>query len=489
MNIAIDMTDYIPGGANGGIVPLTVATIKNISRKPQYEITILARERNYAQLQYLKTNKIDIFNVDKKNIEGTDPVEKQELPDETPPPPPTIVTPKRKVYLKIRNICAAIVPEGIFLWVRQHRVEFGKVKFALLHPIKGICVPVGKKVLPHGLYKRIKERKIAKIEETFRAAEEARAAEIAESEKITSVEGQISLEKLTGKKIDVLYCPFTAINFVDPNVATVSVLNDIQHKFCPHFFTQEEIDTRDAFYQKIIELKPYIISISKYTKNTFLEMYDFPSERIIPIPCAVQNRLSEYKSDHDVEELKEFNLESKKFVLYPANFWPHKNHRGLLIAFEMFCARNPDVDLHLVLTGFSSDKNSLWVEATQRMGIADKVHYLGYVTDAQLAVLLRNCRFMVFPSLFEGFGMPITEAMAMGTTVICSNVTSLPEVGGDCVFYFNPYDPADICQQMEYVLKRPEEEEKKKEKYRAHLQQFSTDVYIDKICALFEEIA
>ena len=78
--------------------------------------------------------------------------------------------------------------------------------------------------------------------------------------------------------------------------------------------------------------------------------------------------------------------------------------------------------------------------------------------------------------------------MSIGTNVLCSNVTSLPEVGGDCAFYFNPYDPADICKEMEYVLDHPEEAEKKKQKYKEHLARFSTDAYIEKIRALFIQL-
>ena len=89
--------------------------------------------------------------------------------------------------------------------------------------------------------------------------------------------------------------------------------------------------------------------------------------------------------------------------------------------------------------------------------------------------------------LFEGFGLPVTEAMAAGVPVLCSNVTSLPEVGGEAVFYFDPYDPEDICRKMEYVREHPEEVEKKLGKVPEQLSRFDLEHYLSGLLNVFEK--
>jgi glycosyltransferase involved in cell wall biosynthesis len=96
---------------------------------------------------------------------------------------------------------------------------------------------------------------------------------------------------------------------------------------------------------------------------------------------------------------------------------------------------------------------------------------------------------LIFPSLFEGFGIPLAEAMNAGTTVLCSNLASMPEVCGDCAFYFDPRDPADICRCMEYVDQHPAEVLKKKEEFPTQLKKFDTETCVLAYKQVFEKLA
>jgi glycosyltransferase involved in cell wall biosynthesis len=88
----------------------------------------------------------------------------------------------------------------------------------------------------------------------------------------------------------------------------------------------------------------------------------------------------------------------------------------------------------------------------RRMGLERRVHFLGYLPEDQLIAVWKGCSFLVFPSLYEGFGIPVLEAMQFGKPVICSNVTSLPEVAGDAALYFDPRKPAEIVQCLERII-------------------------------------
>ena len=345
-----------------------------------------------------------------------------------------------------------------------------------------------------------------------------------------------SLSDLIGEKPDVLYCPFSAINYYDEKVWTVSHIHDIQHYYMPFFFAPEEVSSREAFYQKLIKKQPQLVMTSDYTRESFLKAYQYPENRMLTVHSAIQNRFSGVSKEEAEKALERIGLSEIHYALYPANLWPHKNHIGLLTAFSMFrhaysgedqglssshsvedqslssshsvedqslssshSVEDQDLssshskedsehsyhlmgkDLHLVLCGFDKSEAGALIEDTQRMGIGDRVHFLGYVSETELAGLYRGCLFLIFPSLYEGFGIPVAEAMQEGVSVLISRETSLPEVAGDCAFYFDPYNPADICRVMEYFLSHPEEAEEKKRHYRDQLSRFSYQRFVQSL--------
>jgi glycosyltransferase involved in cell wall biosynthesis len=150
--------------------------------------------------------------------------------------------------------------------------------------------------------------------------------------------------------------------------------------------------------------------------------------------------------------LQKNGLEENGFLLYPANFWPHKNHSMLLTAFGMFRHRHPESRLQLVCTGFPDERMDALREAVQRMGLRSLVILPGYLSEEELAALLASCKALIFPSLYEGFGMPVLEAMAFSKPILCSNVTSLPEVAGDCALLFDPKKPQEILGAIEQIM-------------------------------------
>lgn len=203
-----------------------------------------------------------------------------------------------------------------------------------------------------------------------------------------------------------------------------------------------------------------IITVSEFTKQDLLNKFKVKADKIVVTYEGVanlakgQDSLFVAKLDKQ-ETLSEYHI-VKNFLLYVGNAYPHKNLEILIKVFGKLQAERPD--LRLVLVGkpdyfYERVKNyarslNLW----QKENLNSPVIFPGYVPDAQLEVLYGAAQIYIFPSLYEGFGLPPLEAMAKGCPVISSDRSSLPEVLGQAPLYFNPEDEADLLAKIRLIL-------------------------------------
>jgi glycosyltransferase involved in cell wall biosynthesis len=260
---------------------------------------------------------------------------------------------------------------------------------------------------------------------------------------------------LVEEGIDVLFCPFTAPVRAEPDLPVVSVVYDLQHLSYPEFFTPAERANRDALLRVLEERADRLVCISDDARRRFLESLRVSPDRVTTIPIAVHARLPRVDPDETRATLERLGIRTP-YLFYPANFWPHKNHRLLLTAYGALRARRPGVFPDLVLCGALAEPAALLAEAARAMGLEGCVRFLGYLPHRDLASLFEGATLVVFPSLYEGFGMPVVEAMHFGTPVACSDVTSLPEVAGDAALFFDPRRPEDVARAVERLLDEPE---------------------------------
>jgi glycosyltransferase involved in cell wall biosynthesis len=247
---------------------------------------------------------------------------------------------------------------------------------------------------------------------------------------------------------DLLFCPFTAPLLYDPAVPVVSVVYDLQYRDYPQFFDQADRYHRHMHFMEACRVASRIICISDFVREAVISHGGVPSERVETIHIQLPHRLDSYQPEQAAQILARFCIEQNKFILYPANFWPHKNHALLLTAYGIYRANNPESTLKLVCTGSPGVKMENLRTATTRMGLGDHVVYAGYLSDGELSGLMTSCLAVIFPSLYEGFGMPVIEAMAAGKPVLCSNVTSLPEIAGGAALLFDPRKPEQIASAI-----------------------------------------
>lgn len=280
--------------------------------------------------------------------------------------------------------------------------------------------------------------------------------------------------------IDLLFCPFSAPTFRSPDVPTVSTILDIQHEFYPQFFSKEELNARRNFYRNIVDGVERVVCISDYTKQTFCEKYGYPLERAETIYIAVQERFGE----EDINILQKMNVKDNEYIVYSANFWEHKNHKRLLEAYAQYVHRGGR--LKLVLTGNPLKEQQLYHDMLNRLEISDMVRITGYITEAELFAILKHAKGMIYPSLFEGFGIPVVEAMQLNKLIACSNMTSLPEIGCDAIYYFDPKSSEAILSGIEFLDKSQITDEIIAE-YKNKLEEYKTDVMVDKYIDVFED--
>jgi glycosyltransferase involved in cell wall biosynthesis len=248
-------------------------------------------------------------------------------------------------------------------------------------------------------------------------------------------------------KADLLFCPFTAPTYFEPNVPAVCVIYDLQHKTYPEFFAAEEVAHRDRIFAEAVRRSTTLVAISNYSRDVAIAEGKLDPARIKTVHLHIsQHSLRNAMRDNTI--LDRLQLVAGKYLIYPANFWKHKNHEMLLTAFGMARRTGLADDIRLVCTG-APDERQKWLRlAARNLGLENQILFPGYLANAELLALVSNSAGVVFPSLYEGFGLPVVEAMATGVPVACSNVTSLPEVAEDAAILFDPRVPEDIAQAI-----------------------------------------
>jgi glycosyltransferase involved in cell wall biosynthesis len=195
-----------------------------------------------------------------------------------------------------------------------------------------------------------------------------------------------------------------------------------------------------------------ILTVSEFSRRMLVETYGVPFARVHVTPLGVERALFRAPADPGAPEVLRHDLGlPTAFLLFPANTWPHKNHLRLLDALTALRA-STGLRPSLVLTGFPKHGHPAMLEAISGHGLGDQVRWLGYVNEARLAGLYRAATALVFPSLHEGFGLPVLEAMASGCPVACASTTATGETAGDAALTFDPADTAAIAEAIRSLL-------------------------------------
>ena len=230
----------------------------------------------------------------------------------------------------------------------------------------------------------------------------------------------------------------------------------------------------------------HIISISEYSKSHFLATFPYyPQEKITVVPLA-----SRYVADisQPIERPSSLSfLESDQFLFNLGTLEPRKNQIGLLHAYTILQGELKNT-FPLVIGGGKGWLLDGFEDQIMKLGLQDKVFLLGYVDDNQLQWLYRNCFAFIWPSFFEGFGLPVLEAMSQGAAVITSNTTSLPEVVGDSGILIDPEDVDAIASAMFNLISDNQERQRIKAMALNRSAEFTWERVAKKINTLYANI-
>jgi glycosyltransferase involved in cell wall biosynthesis len=230
-----------------------------------------------------------------------------------------------------------------------------------------------------------------------------------------------------------------------------------------------------------------VLTVSESSKRDILRFVDVPPDNIDVIYNSYDERFGVEPKEEDVVRVRERYQLDEQFVLYAGNVKPHKNLKRLIDAFHLVRKRGLD-HLKLVLIGDEISKYTALRRAVHQHQLHKYVRFLGYLPEETLAVMYRLAGVFVFPSLYEGFGLPPLEAMASGTPVVTSNVSSLPEVAGDAALLVDPYDPQAIADGIYHVLTDERLRRDMVLKGIARAGQFSWEQSVRRVRAIYGEV-
>jgi glycosyltransferase involved in cell wall biosynthesis len=248
-------------------------------------------------------------------------------------------------------------------------------------------------------------------------------------------------------RVDVMHFPMQ-VGFRTA-VPTIYQPHDLQHLHLPEFFSRAEVAERESRYRALCDQASMVVLMSSWGKADIVARYGLPPEKVRVVPGGAAIETYEPQAVGNMAATRDRLKLPDRFALYPAKAWPHKNHLRLLAALKLL--RERGIDVPVVLTGSQGGREIPVLAEADRLGVADLIHFVGFVTPDELSALYRMARMMVFPSLFEGWGLPILEAMAADLPLACSTVTCLPAITAGAAELFEATDPTAIAGAMARV--------------------------------------
>jgi glycosyltransferase involved in cell wall biosynthesis len=231
-------------------------------------------------------------------------------------------------------------------------------------------------------------------------------------------------------------------------VPVVVTVHDVSYIERPEFFSAARAAQLQFTVERTVRSAARILAPSEFSRQAIAKCYGLDPDRIAVIPNAADSRFRPIPQESARAVVRrQFDL-GHPFILTVGDLQPRKNQAGLVKAFAGLIRAYPALPHHLVLAGKESWKGARVREAVAEEGIADRVHFTGFVSDEELLFLYNACEFFVFPSFYEGFGIPLLEAMRCGRAVACSNTAALPEVADGAGIFFAPHSVPEMVRAL-----------------------------------------
>jgi glycosyltransferase involved in cell wall biosynthesis len=313
---------------------------------------------------------------------------------------------------------------------------------------------------------------------------------VPERSALYSIGVQISIPlAVRRERVDLFHAP----HYVLPALVgsrTVVTIHDCIHLMFPQYLRHRRMGYAyaRASLWTAAHKSDRIFTVSEQSKRDILRFFNVPAEKIVVTPNAIDDRFGIAPSDESVEQTRDRYQLDHPFILYAGNIRPHKNLERLIDAFQRVRASGHQ-ELKLIIIGNEISRLQTLRRAVHKHQLHKHVRFHGYVPDKTLSVMYRLASVFVFPSLYEGFGLPPLEAMACGTPVVTSNVSSLPEVVGDAAVLVDPYSPEAIAEGILSVLNDSELRASLKRRGLARAREYSWNRSVRRVREIYGEVA
>lgn len=275
---------------------------------------------------------------------------------------------------------------------------------------------------------------------------------------------------MMGRDINVLHSFIHPFSVNVGNCGTILTIHDIRPIVHPEWATKVLREYFENPIKKCAQNVDLIVAVSEYSKKDVVEQWGIKEDKVKVVYSGI------YPEDKFAGvgiDIYDKRISKNEYILSVSALDLNKNQIGLIKAYMLFREKFPDVNIKLVLVGPIRDNEEICQLLSRNPKVAKDIIYTGYVSDEELVWLYRNAYVFMYPSFFEGFGLPILEAMSVGRAVICSNTTSMPEVGGDAVEYCNPYELESMVAAMENVILNEERKHELESKAIKQSEKFS----------------
>ncbi len=260
---------------------------------------------------------------------------------------------------------------------------------------------------------------------------------------------------------NLLHVQYTApLTCSAPTVVSVHDVSYLEH---PEYFTAFRAMQLRLTVRRTVKFASCVLTPSEFSKRRILDAYKLPDDKVVVLPNGVSSVFRPVGREAAQRSLRAaWTAGTAKpqitapFILTVGDLQPRKNHLGLIHAFEDLIRAHPQLPHHLLVVGKETWHASTVRAAARRSEVADRIHFTGFVDDEELRRLYGACDLFVYPSFYEGFGLPILEAMACGRAVACSNSSAMPEVADSSALLFDPSSRRDLVFAMRDLLLNPE---------------------------------
>lgn len=295
----------------------------------------------------------------------------------------------------------------------------------------------------------------------------------------------LAVQRFTGK-LDLFHSPDFVLPPVAGKIPTLLTVHDLSFVHFPEVYPEVLVNYLNKVVPWSVGRATHILADSKATKQDLMEIWQVPAEKVSVLYSGVSEAFGKVEDKGQITAvLRKYNLPQTPYLLSVGTVQPRKNYQMLIQAFTPIAAKFPH---NLYIAGGKGWLYDEMMAEVEKQGLVERVRFIGFVADADLPTLYSAAALYLFPSIYEGFGLPMLEAMACGLPVIASDVSSLPEVGGETAVLLPPHDPTRWTREIDALLRDSARQKKMRAAGYQQVQKFTWQKSATHLLAIYEQL-